>query len=148
DRQERVELAIADERLAPDQRDVQRAMAIDEGENAVDELLPLVVAHFAQRELAAEMRVAVRIAAGTLQRTLARDLDRERRPVAGEDPAPRGEQTPHQIFHRLDCTTVAWPGRNRSSGKYGTFTPRDAGRRLAVRACSPRQSTPKASRTF
>src|SRR5207247_577376 len=44
DWQQRVELAISHERLAADQRDMQRTMTVDQAKNAVDELLPLVVA--------------------------------------------------------------------------------------------------------
>ena len=53
------------------------------------ELLALEVADLAQRDVAAEMIVAVGVAAGTAQRTLAGDFDRERRSVAGEDATPR-----------------------------------------------------------
>ena len=90
-RQQRVQLAVAHQRFAADDRDVQRTMAIDEREDAVNQLLTLEVADLAQRDLAAEMIVAVGVAAGAVQRALARDLDGERGRVASEDPAPRGE---------------------------------------------------------
>ena len=66
-------------------------MAIDERQHAVDELLALEVANLAQREVAAQVVVAVGIAAGTVQRALARDFDRERGRVAAEDPSPGRE---------------------------------------------------------
>mgnify|MGYP003694771159 CR=1 FL=1 len=88
DRQQRVELAIPDQRFAADDRQVQRAMAIHEPEHAVDEGLALEVAQLAQAEVAAQVIVAVRIAAGAMQRALARDLDRERGRVASEYPSP------------------------------------------------------------
>ena len=78
-------------------------MLVDQAENAVDERLPLVVADFAQRDVAAKMLVAVGVAAGTLQRTLPCDFDRERRTVAAENPAPRREQGPEEVFHNSDC---------------------------------------------
>ena len=62
-RQHRVQLLVADERLAADDRDVQRPALVDEREDAVDQLLSLEVAHLAQRQLAAEMIVAVGVAA-------------------------------------------------------------------------------------
>ena len=91
EREERVQLAVADERLAADDRDVQRAVLVDELEHAVDERLALEVAHLAQRQVAAEMIVAVRVAARAVQRTLARDLDRQRRRDSrrGSGPRPR-----------------------------------------------------------
>ena len=65
-------------------------MPIDETQDAVDELLALEVAHFTQRQVAAEMVVAIRIAAGAAQRAFAGDFDRHRGCVTGEDAAPRG----------------------------------------------------------
>ena len=62
--------------------------------HAVDEFLALEIADLAQRELAAEMIVAVRVAAGTAQRTLARDFDGQRRRVAREDPTPGAKMMP------------------------------------------------------
>ena len=79
---------------------MQRAMTVDQAENAVDELLPLVVADLAEGDLTAQVIVAVGVAPRAMQRTLARDFDGERRTVATENPAPRGEQGPEQIFHR------------------------------------------------
>ena len=91
DRQERVQLAVADERLAADDREMQRTVAIDELDDAVDELLALEVADLAQRHLAAEVIVAVGVAAGAVQRAFARDFDRQRRRVAGKNSTPRGQ---------------------------------------------------------
>ena len=56
--------------------------------HAVDELLALEVAHLTERHLAAEMIVAVRVAAGAVERTLAGDFDRQRGRVPGENTAP------------------------------------------------------------
>ena len=90
-RQQRLELAEPDERLATDNRKVHRPMALDDVQHAVDELLSLEVRELAQHDVAAEMRVAVGVAARAAQRTLARDLDRQVRLVPCEDPAPRLE---------------------------------------------------------
>ena len=90
-RQQRVQLAVADERLAADDRHVKRPVPIDQVDHAVDQLLTLEVAHLAQREVAAEMIVAIGVAAGAVQRAFARDFDRQRRrvPASGSDPRRR-----------------------------------------------------------
>ena len=84
-----VQLAVAHERFAADDRDVQRAVAIDERDDAVDQFLSFEIADLAQREIAAEMIVAVGVAAGAAQRALAGDFDGEGGRVAREDPTPR-----------------------------------------------------------
>src|SRR4029453_12435469 len=81
-------VAIADEWFAPDNRHVNRAMPIDERHEPLDELVTLVVVEPAQRDVAAKMLVAVRVAAGATKRALARDLDRDVRAIAGKDAAP------------------------------------------------------------
>ena len=75
DRQQRPELSVADQRLSTDDRQVQGPMLVDQTEHPVDQFLALEIAQLAEVDLAAEMLVAVRIAAGAAQRTLARDLD-------------------------------------------------------------------------
>src|SRR5262249_54953940 len=74
-RQEHVELAEAHERLAADNREVNRILFVDDREHTIDQLLPLEVSDLTERDVAAEMTVAVRIAARAPQRALARDLD-------------------------------------------------------------------------
>ena len=96
------ELAVAHQRFAADDRDVKRPVPIDEVEHAVDEFLSFEVAHLAERDVAAEMIVAVRVAAGTAQRALARDLDRERGRVAGENPTPGREDRFHSSNYISD----------------------------------------------
>ena len=64
-RQEHVELAVAHERFAADDRQLHRAMTRDEIEHAVDERLALEVGQLPQHDAAAEMIVAVGVAAGT-----------------------------------------------------------------------------------
>ena len=75
-------------------------MLADELDDAVDERLSLEIAQLAQGEAAAEMLVAVRVTARAAQRTLARDLDRERRRVAGENSTPGL----HNPVHRTSCS--------------------------------------------
>jgi hypothetical protein len=57
-------------------------------ENAVDEIVAAVIVNLAECGGAAEMIVAVRIAAGTMQGTLASDLDGEQRGMPFENRAP------------------------------------------------------------
>ena len=52
-REDHPELAVAHERLAADDRDVQGAVSIHDRHELVDQLLALEVAHFAQRHAAA-----------------------------------------------------------------------------------------------
>ena len=74
-RQQHVELAVAHERLAADDRQVQRPHPAHHVHHAVDQRLALVVRQLAQDDAAAEVLVAVRVAARTSQRTLTRDLE-------------------------------------------------------------------------
>ena len=87
-RQDLSELAVANQRFTTDDRHVERPVAIDERHEALHELVALVVVQASQRDVAAEMIVAVGVAAGTTERTLARDLDRDVRAVARKDAAP------------------------------------------------------------
>src|SRR5262245_60144675 len=89
------QLAIAYERLATDDRDVQRLVLINQAQHPINEFLPLEVANLTQGDLAAEMVVAVRIAPRTAQRALASDFDRERRCVPCEDPTPGSDDAIH-----------------------------------------------------
>jgi hypothetical protein len=87
-RQNLAQLFVSDQRFTADDRDVQRAMAIDQRHEPVNELVAFVVGQSAQRHLSAEMIVSVRIAAWTTKGTLLGDLDREIGTIAREDPAP------------------------------------------------------------
>ena len=86
--QQRLELAEPHERLAADDRQMQRPMASDDVEDAVDQFLSLEVRELTQDDVAAEVLIAVGVAARAPQRALARDLDRQVGPIAREDPAP------------------------------------------------------------
>src|SRR5262249_47983399 len=90
-RQQLVELAVAHDGLAAHDREVQRAMLVDKRHDAVDEGLALEVADLAQRDVAAEMVVAVRVATGAMERALSSDFNRECWHVPCEDPSPRRE---------------------------------------------------------
>ena len=76
-RQDLLQLAIAHQRLAADDRHVQRLVLVDERQEPIDELLTLVVADLSERDVAAEMLVAVGVASRAAQRALAGDFDRQ-----------------------------------------------------------------------
>jgi hypothetical protein len=98
-----VELAMADHGLASDQGDVHWAMAAYEIEDALDEGIAAEVSELAQRGLAAEMIVAVRVTAGTGEWTLARDLDGEQGSVPGQDSPPGAGDVTGGKTGRGDC---------------------------------------------
>ena len=72
-------------------------MLVDEREHAVDEGLALQIADVAQRDAAAEVIVAVGIAARTAERAFARDFDREVRSITEQDLAPSANNTLHEF---------------------------------------------------
>src|SRR6266851_3851754 len=102
-RQNHPELPIAYERLAADDRHVERTMAIDDVHEFVDQLLALEVADLPQRHPAADVVVAVGVAARAAERTFAGDLDRQNGCVAGEDTSPRRNNAFHiaPLYQRL-----------------------------------------------
>jgi hypothetical protein len=63
---------------------MQRPQPFDDAEDAIDQRLALEVANFAQGDTAAKVLVVVGVAAGTPERTLARDFNRK----GGTVPAP------------------------------------------------------------
>ena len=74
---------------------MQRTMAIDDIDDAIDERLPLEVAKLAEGQIAAKMIVAVRVTSRTMQRTFARDLDRQRGLIPSKDSTPSREDPVH-----------------------------------------------------
>ena len=64
-------------------------MAAREVQESVDQSLSLEVHEIPKDLAAAEVGIAVRIASGTSQRALPRDLDGQRRAVPRQDTAPR-----------------------------------------------------------
>ena len=74
-RQHHIELAKAHERLSTNQRQLNRPISPREIQQPVHERLPFEVRQFAQQLAAAEVGLAICIAAGAAQRTLPRDFD-------------------------------------------------------------------------
>ena len=98
-RQQHVELAEADERLAADERDVHGAVLPDEFDDTVDERLALEIAHFAEGDAAAQVLGPVGVTPRAPQGTLTRDLDRERGRVASKNSTPGL----HNPVHNTSC---------------------------------------------
>jgi hypothetical protein len=96
-RQQDVQFTIADERFAAHQRHVDRTMAIDRLEHAVDERLALEVRQRPQRLPAAEVLVAVGVAPRTAERAFTGDFNGEIRPVSLED-SPPGRNDAFHVF--------------------------------------------------
>ena len=88
DRENAAQFLVADERLAADQRNVNRLVLADEIDDAVDESVAAQVIQLAKSGFAAEVRVAVSVAAGACERAFARDFDREHGDFASENVSP------------------------------------------------------------
>ena len=86
--EDNAKLTVANKRLAANNRNVQRTMAFDEGHEALDELVALVVREPSEGDVAAEVVVAVRVAARASKRTFLCDLYREIRTVPLQNPPP------------------------------------------------------------
>src|SRR4029079_10376853 len=87
-RENGVELAISDERLAANDGHVKRFLRVDEAYESLDELVAAVIREAAQCDIAAKGRVTERVAAWAPQRALARDLDRQVGLPSSQDAAP------------------------------------------------------------
>ena len=99
-RQNDVQLAETDQRLAADDRDVNRVFFVDDRQDAIDQFLSLEIGDLAQRDVTAEVLVAVGVTAGAAKRAFPRDLDRQGGPIASEDLSPRGDDAFHPaILH-------------------------------------------------
>ena len=88
-RENGVELAISDERLAANDGHVKRIPRVDEADESLDELVAAVIREAAQGDVAAEVRVTERITAWAPQRAFPRDLDRQVGLPSSQDAAPR-----------------------------------------------------------
>jgi hypothetical protein len=70
-----IQLAKAHQRFTPDNRQVERAEAIDQRQDFIDELLPLVIINLSQYRRAAQMLVVIGVTARAGKRALARKLN-------------------------------------------------------------------------
>src|SRR5262249_12162613 len=113
DRQQRVQFAVPHQRFAADDRQMERPLPVDDLQHAVDQLLSLQVLDFSQLDVAAQVVVAVGVAPGAVQRTLASDFQRQRWCVSGQDPSPGAEDPIHlfTIMHAMKRRTLLqWLG--------------------------------------
>ena len=106
-RQNRAQLAIAHERLAAHDGDVQRPPVVDQSHEPLHELFAAIVRQATERDAAPQVLVPEGVTAGTAQRALARDLDRQVGPAPGENPAPRLHHTSSDFT--LGCHTCLLP---------------------------------------
>src|SRR5688572_7199902 len=95
-RQNDIELAIPHQRFPANQRNMQWAQPIDELEDAVNERRTLAIAESAQRLGAAQMLVAIGVAARAAERAFACDFNREIGTPAREYLPPGADDAFHQ----------------------------------------------------
>ena len=88
-RKKRFQFSISNQRIAADEREVERSIFIDETQNPFYQLIALVVSQFPQCETAvAKMCVIEGIAARAAERALPCDFDGQRRTSACNDSSP------------------------------------------------------------
>jgi len=124
-RKNQAKLAMTYKRFAADQSNVQRLEAVDESDDAADQVIATFVGELAQGDFAAEVVISVGIAARTMQRALARDLDGEQGSVAEEDLTPR----PENVSWSQSLTPWGWrnePKNGRTSIVGRTAKAKDA----------------------
>ena len=85
------EFLMSDERLATDQRNVNRLMFADEIYHAVNESVAMEIIELAKRSLAAEVRIAIGITARTGEGAFASDFDGKHGDFTGENIPPGRE---------------------------------------------------------
>jgi hypothetical protein len=90
-RKNAAELFVPHERFSADERNVNRFVLADEIDDAIDESVAMEIVELAKRGFAAEVQVAVGIAARAGERTFASDFDGEHGDFTGENIAPGGE---------------------------------------------------------
>lgn len=91
DREDAAEFFMADERFAADKRNMNGLVLADKIDDAVDECVAMEIIELTKRSLAAEVRIAVSVAAGTGERTFASDFDGEHGDFTGENIPPGRE---------------------------------------------------------
>ena len=83
-----LEFTVSNEGIAANEGDVQRLLFVEQGQDAVDQLLSAKVGEFGQQSVVAEVSWVEGVAAGATQRALFGDLDGERWGATGQDPCP------------------------------------------------------------
>ena len=97
---------------------MERLVAFDQRHHAVDEFLTFEVAHLAEGHLAAKVIIPVRIAPGAAERALPGDLDCQRGGVPGQNTAPGGDDSVHNLVYMI----VRRRSRIHGWGVYATRT--------------------------
>jgi hypothetical protein len=99
------QFTMADERLASDERDVHGIVALDQLEDAADQIVAAEVGKIAELGCAGEVRITIGIASGTAQGAFASNFDREKRDFPTQD-FPPGSQYVKWIHTRK--TRLFW----------------------------------------
>ena len=86
--QEQIEFAIANERIATDQGDMERTMLVDQGEHSPHQFVAFKVRELAKLGWTAKMSLVEGVASGAAQGAFLGDLDGKRRCMAGKDSGP------------------------------------------------------------
>jgi len=108
-RKNAAEFLVADERLAADEGNMDRLVFSDEIDDAIDKSVATKIVELAKSGFAAEVRIAVGIAARAGERALASDFDRKHGNFAGKNISPGRED------FALGDTRVGSSGSHRSS---------------------------------
>jgi hypothetical protein len=87
-RDHQLEFTIPDERIASDNRQVQRLKSVDDFQDTVYEFLPPAITETSQSHPSSQVRVIIGIASGTMQRAFASNLNGERGPLSFKNLAP------------------------------------------------------------
>jgi hypothetical protein len=90
-RNDALHLAIPHQRIAPDERQMQRLRAIDDLQNAVDQIVALEIAKLTKCGCSAEMIILVRVTSWTSEGALSSYFDRKGRSAARKNGPPRAE---------------------------------------------------------
>jgi len=107
-RQNAAEFGMSHERLAADQRYMQRLMFLDQLEDTRDERVAAQIRQFTERVLSPQVRIAVGITTRTAEWTFACDFNRQQRCVSIQDAAPSSHQLTHSEPGTRFVRHAAW----------------------------------------
>ena len=96
-RQQDIQFAEPHQRLAANDREVERAVTANQRQHSVNQLLAFVIGKRAQRPALPEMFGLVSVTSRAAQRALAGDLDRQHRMMAAQNAAPAADNV--SFFH-------------------------------------------------
>src|SRR4029077_21160436 len=95
DRQQSAQFAMPNQRLAPNQRYVQRKMLPDQTHDSLNQFISTIVSEVPKCHWSSQVILAVSITTRTAERTFTRKLDRQHWGAAGKDRSPGCEEFHH-----------------------------------------------------